>query len=99
MSELVAEVDGNTVEELEVDRPDLERAVVLSRGEGAPLDKASTAGTGHAVLFQAAPKQRLLTKVSLCGQRYGGGYDPAQTFFHVFVCDKKLQPLARSAHA
>jgi hypothetical protein len=89
---------AGTDKELRIEQPDPGETAVLARGEGEPLDKASTAGSGHAVLFQAPAKQRLLTRVSLCGQRYGGDYDPGETFFHLFVCDKKLRPLARSAH-
>lgn len=80
-----------------VDTPDPERTTRLERGEGEKIGERSTAGSGHAVLFKAPAKQRLLTQVSVFGRLYGGGYDPRTTLFHVFVCDKKLKLVARTA--
>ncbi|MEW6747993.1 MAG: hypothetical protein AB1486_35205, partial [Planctomycetota bacterium] len=95
--EWMIRVEGET-KEVEVDSPDLSTTVVLGAGEGEPTGTASIAGSGHGVRFQADGKKNLLTRVSICGSLYGGGYDPEDTYFHVFVCDKKLDVLARSAH-
>jgi len=76
---------------------DPDSTTVLAGGEGEPIGKRSSAGTGHAVLFEAPAKQRLLCGVSLHGQRYGHGYDPETTFAHVFVCDSRLNVLYRTA--
>ena len=80
-----------------VELPDPENVTVLERGSGESLGKRSMAGSGHATLFKATRSQQLV-KVSVFGGRYGTGYRPEATFFHVFVCDKKMKPLARSAH-
>jgi len=77
---------------------DPENTTQLALGAGETIGERSTAGSGHVVLFKAPGKQRLLTSVSVFGRRYGGGYDPRTTFFHVFVCDRKLKVVSRSAH-
>ena len=82
---------------LKIEQPNLEETEQVAAGEGPMIDKRSTAGSGHAVLFKQPKKKPLLTGFALHGGRYGGGYDPATTFFHVFVCDKKLKPLSRTA--
>lgn len=84
----------------EVELPDLADTEVAAHGsdEDGAVDQRSTAGAGHAVRFKASSKHRFLTRISLFGARYGGGYDPESTLFHVFVCDKKLNVLAHSAH-
>lgn len=82
---------------LKVERPDSVRVEVLARGEGDPLGKQSMAGTGHAVIFKPPKDAKLLTGFSLYGGRYGAGYDPRRTYFHVVVCDKKLKALWRTA--
>ena len=80
-----------------VELPDPESVEQVARGEGEMLDQSSMAGAGHAVLFQQPKKKPMLTGFALFGGRYGAGYDPDTTFFHVFVCDKKLKPLYRTA--
>ncbi|MHC4861847.1 MAG: hypothetical protein ACYTDY_17345 [Planctomycetota bacterium] len=81
-----------------VELPDPDATVLLEHGEGEPIGKLSAAGSGHAVRF-ASKKHPFLTSISLCGSRYGGLRDPDSTFFHVFVCDRKLEVLSRSAHS
>lgn len=80
-----------------VETPDLEKTVVLERGKGDPIGKISAAGSGHAVRF-SGKKHPFLTGISLCGSRYGAPRVPDGTFFHVFVCDRKLGVVSRSAH-
>ncbi len=82
---------------LKVERPDLEQSEWVANGEGEVIGQRSIAGTGHAVLFKQPKKKPFLTGFSLCGQRYGGGYDPETTHFHVVVCDKRLKPILHTA--
>lgn len=90
-------VDG-TSKTLKVEQEKEDTAELVAVGEGDMLSKNSTAGMGHATLFKAPAGKKLLTKIELFGSRYGGDYDPETTLFHVFVCDKKLDPIARMAY-
>ncbi|MEE8467339.1 MAG: hypothetical protein V3T22_02730 [Planctomycetota bacterium] len=84
--------------DIDVEQANLETEEWIAHGEDEPAGKQSTAGTGHATLFKTVGRKRLVTGVSLCGQRYGRGRQPADsTFFHVFICDRKLKVLARFA--
>ena len=82
---------------LKVEQPDLESVEVIARGEGEELAKRSMAGTGHAVIFKQPKGKKMLTGFSLYGGRYGTGYKPDRTWFHVVICDKKLKPIYRTA--
>ncbi len=86
-----------TAKELRIEEADRATCEVLARGSGEAAGRKSTAGIGHAVLFKRPAKLGLATAVSLFGERYGGGYDPERTFFHVFLCDRKLNAIARTA--
>jgi hypothetical protein len=38
-------------------------------------------------------------RVDVCASQYGGGYDPAQTFCHVYICDAGMKPLGEAQAA
>ncbi|MHC5037779.1 MAG: S41 family peptidase [Planctomycetota bacterium] len=64
----------------------------LKHDTGKQDGKQSIAGTGHIVTFKV-PKALYIASVRVFGQRYGGGYDPSETFFTVTVCDSNLKEL------
>ncbi len=50
--------------------------------------KRSYGGSGHVVQFEAPPEgEWYVDRVDVCASQYGGGYDPANTFVRVYVCD------------
>ncbi len=49
--------------------------------------------TGHVVSFNAPRGTWWIKSVEVYGSRYGGGYDPAKTFFTLAICDTGLDPL------
>ncbi|MBN1420415.1 MAG: hypothetical protein JXP34_16680 [Planctomycetes bacterium] len=77
---------------------DAASAKVLAYDDDKADGKRSMAGDGHAVLFAAPSGEWYLSKIAIHGSLYGANYDPARTFFHVFVCDPRMRVAARSSH-
>jgi hypothetical protein len=70
----------------------------LSYDDGEMDNRKSMAMSGHAVEFTAPRGEWYIGYVSIHGSMYGGKFDPDRTFFNVFVCDKRMRVLSRSAH-
>ncbi|MHC4938769.1 MAG: S41 family peptidase [Planctomycetota bacterium] len=66
----------------------------LQHDDGKQAGKRSSAGTGHVISFKAPSGKWWVTSVLVYGTRYGGGYDPSNTFATVSVCDEKLTELS-----
>ncbi len=66
----------------------------LARDSGTMEGRRSMAGSGHIVAFEKPEGKWRVRAVRIHGSRYGGGYDPAATFFTVAVTDEALKPLA-----
>jgi hypothetical protein len=64
----------------------------LVHDDGIAADKASMAGTGHAVRFEAPPGEWYLTSVAIYGAPYGAAA-PGETF-HVWLCDEDFRAVA-----
>ncbi|MFH2002559.1 MAG: hypothetical protein ABIK28_23000 [Planctomycetota bacterium] len=77
---------------------DPETKMEQSYDDGEMDSKKSMGGSGHAVEFSAPPGEWYVSHISLHGSLYGGNYNPAQTYFNLFICDKKMRVLSRSAH-
>lgn len=65
----------------------------LARDDGEPAGKRSSAGSGHAVLFDAPGDGWYLTAVRIYGSRYGYPQPPKEDF-HVWLCDKNFKAIA-----
>ncbi|MCU0726129.1 MAG: S41 family peptidase [Planctomycetes bacterium] len=59
----------------------------LARDDGTMVGKRSLAGSGHSVTFDRPAGKHWIRAVRVHGARYGGGYDPADTFFTVAITD------------
>ena len=70
-------------------RPD-----TLSYDDGSVAGKASLAGGGHAVRFEAPAADCYLTSVRIHGSRYGQA-QAAKDDFHVWLCDGDFNVIAR----
>jgi len=66
--------------------------ILLYYDDGTAEGKRSTAGSGHAVLFQRPQEYRLLDRVDVFGSRYGTPQAPAEDF-NIYVCDEDFSPL------
>jgi len=69
------------------------KRVHLSYDDGAPDGQRSSAGSGHAVLFQAPKGNWAVDAVSIFGTRYGTPQAPKENF-QIYICDEDFQPLA-----
>jgi len=68
---------------------------VLSHDTGKKENQQSTpSGDVHMVGFDAPKGTWYITKIQIYGARYGGGYDPKETFFKVYVVDKEDKELS-----
>ena len=70
--------------------------MLLFYDDGTSDGKRSTAGSGHAVLFQAPEGSWLLDAVHVFGARYGTPQPPDEDFV-VYLCDEDFQPLQEFA--
>jgi RNA polymerase sigma-70 factor (ECF subfamily) len=66
--------------------------VLLSYDDGTSEGKWSTAGSGHAVLFQAPQGEWLVDRVEVFGSRYGTP-EPPQENFSIYLCDEDFSPV------
>lgn len=69
----------------------------LAHDDGRQTGKASVAGSGHAVCFDAPGDGWYLTQVRLYASRYGHPTPPREDF-HVWLCDKDFNVIADFAH-
>lgn len=75
------------------DPPDLAgQPVELLHDDGAAVGRFSIAGSGHAVRFTSASPGWYLTRVRVCGSRYGQLVPPKEDF-SVWLCDKDFHVL------
>jgi len=59
--------------------------------------KRSYGGSAHVVQFQAPPDgDWYVDRVDVCASQYGGGYDPANTFVRVYICDLGMNVLGEA---
>jgi RNA polymerase sigma-70 factor (ECF subfamily) len=65
----------------------------LARDDGKPAGKASIAGGGHAVRFEAPGGDWYLTAVRVHGSRYGSPRPPDEDF-QVYLCDEDFKQIA-----
>jgi len=72
------------------------RPAELALDDGTAAGKASLAGSGHAVRFEAAGDGWCVTAVAVHGSRYGGA-DATDEEFHVWLCDGEFQAIAQFA--
>jgi hypothetical protein len=69
------------------------RPTTLSYDDGSAAGKASLAGGGHAVRFEAPAGDYYLTSVRIHGSRYGAAEAPDEGF-HVWLCDADFNVIA-----
>ena len=69
---------------------------VLSHDDGRADTRRSSAGTGHAVLFERPEGEFIAKAVRIHGARYGGESDPEYALARVSLCDADLEVLAQS---
>jgi len=61
--------------------------------------KQSSGGTGHVIAFEAPSGTWYIEAILIHGSRYGGNYNPKETFFTVAVCGDDLGELTASEKA
>jgi C-terminal processing protease CtpA/Prc len=66
----------------------------LARDDGTMTGRRSLGGSAHAVTFERPAGKHWIRAVRIHGARYGGGYDPANTFFTVSVIDPEGKTLS-----
>lgn len=69
------------------------KLIELAHDDGIKARQKSSAGTGHAVRFQAPGDDCYLTAVRLHGARYGSPAPPREDF-HVWLCDAGFRTIA-----
>lgn len=69
----------------------------LAHDEGHAAGKASLAGGGHAVRFEAPDDSWYLTEVRIHGSRYGYPAPPKEDF-QVWLCDQNFQQIAKFSY-
>ena len=65
----------------------------LAHDDGERKDKRSLGGSAHVVEFEKPRGRWWIDGVRVFGQPYGGGYDPAETFFTVTIADADMKPI------
>jgi hypothetical protein len=65
----------------------------LARDDGVSAGKLSTAGSGHAVRFEAPSKESYLTAVRIYGSRYGEAQPPRENA-SIWLCDTGFKKIA-----
>ena len=71
------------------------QGIELAHDDGASDGALSTAGSGHAVLFDRPPGHWALTGVRVFGTRYGYPQPPDEPVL-IYVCDDKMGQLAEA---
>jgi len=60
--------------------------VLLRYDNGTSVDKRSTSGAGHAIVFKTPPGRWAVDYVTMYGSRYGTATPPKENF-QIFICD------------